>query len=134
MGRTPLAGLLAAVTLAATLAGCAAIKRQEAKGTDDLLTAAGFQIKPADTPARAQELAAMPPLKMMRQTDGDKIIYTWADPYECQCLMVGGPKEYAEFKRLAIGQEIADENMEAAEAEEDAAMDWGLWGPWGPWY
>lgn len=134
MGRTPTAGLLAALALASALAGCAAIKRQEAKGTDDLLTAAGFQIKPADSPARAQELAAMPPLKMMRQTEGDKIIYTWADPYDCECLMVGGPKEYAEFKRLAIGQEIADENMEAAEAEEDAAMDWGLWGPWGPWY
>jgi len=25
---------------------------------------------------------------------------------------------------------IADERLEAAEAEESAAMDWGLWGPW----
>ena len=115
------------------LSNCAAIRREEAQSTENLLAAAGFQVRPADTPAKLAQLKALPALKMqMRQKDG-KLVYTYADPDNCNCLYVGGPQQYTEYRRLAMKQEIAQEQMEAAEAQEDAAMDWGMWGPWG-WY
>ncbi|MEW6270721.1 MAG: hypothetical protein AB1689_15670 [Thermodesulfobacteriota bacterium] len=126
-----------AVTLtvlgAMLLASCAAIRRDEAQSTENLLTAAGFKARPADTPAKVAQLKSLPPLKMeMRQKDG-KVVYTYADPDNCSCLYVGGPQQYAEYRRLALQQQIAEDQMAAAESEEAAAMDWDMWGPWG-WY
>ena len=54
----------------------------------------------------------------------------YADPYSCNCLYVGDQQAYAEYKRLALQRQIADERLEAAEAEDSAAIDWSLWGPW----
>ena len=53
----------------------------------------------------------------------------YADPYSCNCLYVGDQQAYAEYKRLALQKQIADERFEAAEAEESAAIDGGLWEP-----
>lgn len=127
-------GLVLAVATAALLtSGCAAIRRDEARSTENLLAAAGFQARPADTPAKVAQLKAMPPLKMVVHEENGTLHYSYADPDACNCLWVGGPEQYEAYKRLAFKQQIAQEQMEAAEAEEDAAMNWGMWGPWGPW-
>jgi hypothetical protein len=121
------------VLAAILLASCAAIRREEAQSTENLLAAAGFKARPADTPDKVAQLKSLPPLKMqMRQKDG-KLVYTYADPDNCNCLYVGGPQQYAEYRRLALQKQIAEDQVAAAEAEEDAALDWGMWGPWG-WY
>src|SRR5690554_2537210 len=123
-----------AVTLAVIgallLASCAAIRRDEAQSTESLLAAAGFKARPADTPEKVAQLKSLPALKMRMRVKDGKTVYTYADPYNCNCLYVGGPSEYAEYQRLALKQQIAEENMAAAEAAEDAAMDWDMWGPW----
>ena len=111
------------------LGGCAAIQRQEAKSTEDLLAAAGFQMKPADTPEKLAHLKAMPPLKLVTQSQNGKVIYAYADPSNCQCLYLGGPNEYAQYKRLSLQQQIAQDKVMAAEMQEDASLNWGLWGP-----
>lgn len=118
----------------ATAAGCAAIRKDEAQSTENLLVAAGFQPKPADTPEKLANLKALPPLKMQLHMKGDQAGYSYADPYNCKCLYVGGPNQYAKYQKLAVKQQIAQDQMEAAEAQEDAAMDWGMWGGFGPWY
>ena len=122
--------LLLVVATAFTVGGCAAMRRQEARDTGDLLVAAGFRSKPADTPEREQRLRALPPLKMVSQSKDGHLVYRYADPYSCDCLYVGDEQAYSEYKRLALKKQIAEERLEAAEAEESAAMDWGLWGPW----
>jgi uncharacterized protein YceK len=114
--------LLLVLATAFALGGCAAIRRHEARDTGDLLVAAGFTVKPADTPEQAQELRAMRPLKMVSQPKDGSIIYRFADPYSCQCLYVGDQQAYAEYKRLA------EERLEATEAEENATMGWGFSG------
>lgn len=113
--------------------GCAAMRREEARSEENLLAAAGFQMRPADTPERLAQLQTLPPLQMQMRTKDGSIVYTYADPDNCKCLWVGGPKQYQEYRRLALKQELAEDRLEAAEAEEDAALDWGMWGPWGPW-
>jgi len=124
-----MARLLVVFATAFALGGCAAMRRHEARDTGDLLVSAGFTTKPADTPERAQELHAMPPLKLVSQSKDGHVVYRYADPYSCDCLYVGDQQAYAEYKRLALQKQIADERLQAAEAEESAAIDWGLWEP-----
>ena len=120
--------LLLVCATAFALGGCAAMRRHEARDTGDLLVAAGFEAKPADTPERAQQLRAMPPLRIVSQPKDGSIVYRYADPYSCDCLYVGDQQAYTEYRRLALQKKIADERLEAAEAEENAAMDRGIWG------
>lgn len=120
--------LVSSVVLA--LHGCAAIQRQEAQRTDDLLAAAGFKARVADTPAKVEHLTAMRPLKITTRVKDGNTIYSYADPVNCNCVYVGGPKEYQEYKRLEVERQISENNRMAAEDAADAAMNWGLWGPW----
>ena len=122
--------LLLVLATALAAGGCAPMRRHEARDTGDLLVAAGFTSKPAYTPEREQRLRALPPLKMVSQSKDGHLVYRYADPYSCDCLYVGDEQAYAEYKRLALKKQVAEERLEAAEAEESAAMDWGLWGPW----
>lgn len=105
------------------LSGCATIRRHEAENTEQLLAAAGFQMRPADTSERLAELSTMPSNKLVAQTKDGKVVYTFADPNNCHCLYVGGPKEYSEYQRLKVEKEIAQD-------AEAASMNWSLWGPY----
>ena len=108
------------------MGGCAATRRHDARLTGDLLVAAGFKAKPADSPQRAQNLRAMPPLKILSQSKNGHTVYHYADPYSCNCLYVGDEQAYAKYRTLAQQKQRADERLEA---EEDASMEWDLWGP-----
>jgi hypothetical protein len=111
--------VMLALIAALPLAGCAAIQRSEAKDKEQLLAAAGFQAKPADTPEKLANLRTMPPRQLVSQAKDGKFVYSYADPDYCQCLYVGGPTEYSAYQRLATQKEIA----------EEAAVDVGHWGP-----
>lgn len=120
------------LTMTATLplGGCSEVRQSEAQRTENLLAAAGFTVKLADTPAKLANLKALPPLKMQTRTKDGNIVYSYADPDNCKCLYVGSPKEYQEYKRLEVNRQIAQDQRIAAEGAESAAMDWGAWGPW----
>src|SRR5213594_4790209 len=126
-GRTVLSVALAAATM---LAGCATIRGSEARSTEQLLAAAGFVMRHADTAERQQRLAARPPYRLESHTKDGKVVYTYADPDGCKCLYVGGSKEYSEYQRLQVQHQIAAAQAWAA---QEAQMDWGMWGPWGLW-
>jgi len=122
-GRTILSGVLAAAML---LTGCATIRSSEARSTEQLLAAAGFVMRPADTAERQQRLAARPPYRLESHAKDGKAVYTYADPGTCKCLYVGGSKEYSEYQRLKLERQIAADEAWGAHA---ADMDWDLWGP-----
>ena len=113
--------LFAAALLA--LSGCATLHAHEAATTERLLAAAGFQMRPAESPERVRDLAAMPPLKVVSRSQDGNVVYTFADPENCHCLYVGGPKEYSAYERLVVEKEIARETSAAS-------MNWEVWGPW----
>ena len=131
--------------LAGTLGACTTIDRQEAADTGKLLAAAGFQKRPARSTERQQELSSMPPHRMVAHADGAKAVYTYADPQNCRCFYVGGPKEYAQYRDLEASEQIA-RHMNATWMNPPS-MDWGgeplsyggpldAEGPWsfrGPW-
>src|SRR5207247_10423927 len=105
-----------------TLSGCAAIRRQEAASTEQLLAAAGFQMQAADNPERVHDLTAMPPLKIVARSQDNNVRYTFADPYKCRCLYVGGSKEYSAYQHLVTEQQSAQGGTGAAEDGRDRAV------------
>jgi hypothetical protein len=120
-----------AVVLVVLFAGCAAMREERARDKENLLAAAGFQMKPADTTKRVAHLQMLTPLKLLpyTRTDG-KLLYVYADPKGCNCLYVGDETAYQRYRALAQQQKIAQEQMVTAQMNADAAMDWGLWGPY----
>ena len=116
--------------LVGALGGCAAIERQEAVDTEKLLAAAGFQMRPADSAERLQDLASMPPHTIVARREGAKTVYTYADAQNCRCLYVGGGKAYAQYRQLEVSEEIA-RDMSAASMNA-ASMNWDVWGSWDP--
>jgi len=120
-----------AVVLIVVLAGCAAMRQERARDKENMLAAAGFQMKPADTPKRVAHLQMLTPLKLLpyTRTDG-KLLYVYADPKGCNCLYVGDETAYQRYRALEQQQKVAQEQMVTAQMNADAAMDWGLWGPY----
>jgi hypothetical protein len=109
--------------LAAMLAGCQAIENEEAQSTEQLLAAAGFHMKEATTPEQVANLEAMTQRTVVIHEQDGQPRYVYADAQGCKCVYVGDERNYDEFQRLSVKQEIAEENL-------DASMDWGMWGPW----
>jgi uncharacterized protein YceK len=123
--RARRAGRVVVLAAVVALTGCATIRSHEAASTEQLLAAAGFKMRPADTPQRLAHLKSMPPLKLVPRGQDATVVYTYADPDNCHCLYVGGPTEYSAYERLRLQQEIAADQREAE-------MEWPWWGPW-PW-
>lgn len=123
----------AAVLLAAVAVGCAALEREEVQQTENLLSAAGFQVKVAETPEKLQQLGTMRQHQIIRRLHDGRVMYVYADAQVCRCLYYGTQEQYDRYRRLALQQQMAQERLSAAEMNEDASMNWGAWGPWGPW-
>jgi len=120
------------IMLLALALGCATMRHQMVKDKETLLVAAGFRTRSADDPTRQAQLAAMPPLKMVRRTMSDgSVIYTYADPKGCNCLYFGKQKNYEEYKRLLVNQGVGEEELATSMQADDAALDWGTWSPYG---
>ena len=114
---------------AALLTGCAAIQRAETKSTEQLLSAAGFKVLPADTPQKQAKLAELTPNKIARQIRGNNVYYLFPDDQN-QFVMVGDQAAYSKYQNLVVQQQISDQNMMAAQMQNMGAP-WGGWGYWG---
>ena len=121
------AGLL---SLAVTT-GCTMIEHQQAKSTEQLLAAGGFSIKAADTPEKLAALERMKQRKLLRRKGPDgNPQFLFADAQFCRCLYVGDEAAYQNFQRLAVEQQIADDNKEAAlDASMDSPWAYDWWSP-----
>jgi hypothetical protein len=121
--------LLPLALAAALLTGCAAIQRAETNSTEQLLSASGFKVLPADNPQRQAKLAELTPNKIARQVRGNNVYYLFPDDQN-QFVMVGDQAAYAKYQNLVVQQQISDQNLMAAQMETMPGM-WGGWGYWG---
>jgi hypothetical protein len=121
-------GVALAACLVAT-GGCAALRKSEVDSQEQLLSAAGFQMKLADTPQKVEHLQGLTSQKLVPHTRDGKLYYVYADPEFCKCLYVGNEPAYQKYQQLAIQQKLAQERLNAAAMNENAAMNWGMWGP-----
>lgn len=114
--------------LAACLAAVAcATPQQRAVDREDLLTAAGFTARPANTPERVASLRGLPPNKVVQQTRGSTVSYVYADPLVCACLYVGDQAAFGRYRQEVFQRRLANEQAMTAQMNQ---MDWD-YGPWG---
>jgi hypothetical protein len=114
---------------AGALTGCES-QQQRVEQREDLLSAAGFIVRPANTPERQAMLHRLPPHKFTRRVNGDVVHYVYADPLVCGCLYVGTQQAYNQYKANELQQHLADEQQLTADTYSDANWNWGAWGPW----
>lgn len=112
--------------------GCANIRRNEILDTEQVLAAAGFYMKLADTPEKLARLQTLTPRKLVPHQRGGKIYFVYADADVCRCLYAGTEENYQEYQRLGLQKRLADEQLMAAQTNLYAPMEWGAWGYW-PW-
>ena len=121
----------AAVVPLLTAPATAESKKSIAK-MENSLSAAGFIVKPANSPARLAMLARLPKDKFARRTKGDIVTYVYADPKDCNCLYVGSQSAYGRYQQADQAKNIVDQERIAAEDYDDPAWNWDSWGSWGP--
>lgn len=123
------ASLLVLATLG--LAACES-PQQRINNKENMLSAAGFRVVPANTPARQAALRQLPPNKFAREVRGDKVFYVYPDPTVCGCLYVGNQNAFGAYRAAVFAKNLADEQAMTA---NEMSMDWGPWGgyPMG-WY
>lgn len=122
--------LLSIFPFLGNLGACESVQQRVAEH-EDKLSAAGFIVKPANTPARQEMLKKLPPNQFVRCENGDTIHYVYADQIVCGCLYVGTQEAYNRFKANELAQHLADEEQLTAHTYFDASWNWGAWGPWG---
>ena len=112
---------LVTIAGAILLAGCAGVG---SSNTESLLTAAGFRARTPQTPKQQQIYAALPPYQVQRATvPGKGVFYVYKDE-KSGLAYVGREPEYQRYQQLAIQQQIAQNQIAAAEMEQQAALDW----------
>jgi hypothetical protein len=124
------ASVLAVLAAALTVSACQSTSTRK----EDMLAAAGFKIRLADTPAKLANLQKLPPNTFVPRTvDGGQTVFVYADPVVCKCLYVGSQQAYQTFQGLAFEQRVSSQDLLAAQMNADATWDYGVWGP-GWWY
>src|ERR1700745_1208365 len=116
--------LISAFALLTLTVGCTAMQTQN---KENLLIAAGFKVIVPSTAAQKQKLQALPAGKVTLVQKDRKTYYVFPAPANNQAY-VGGPTQYKAYKQLRLANKLANENLEAAEMNQDASMDWGGWG------
>jgi hypothetical protein len=116
--------LIGAFPLRALAVGCASMQTQS---KENLLIAAGFKVIVPSTAAQQQKLQALPAGKVTMIQKDQKTYYMLPDAANNQAY-VGGPTQYQAYKQLRLANKLATENLEAADMNQDASMNWGAWG------
>ena len=129
----PLARLPALLAVALGVFAVSACETQQDRisSREDLLSAAGFIIKPANTPERQAMLKRLPPNQFVQRVSGNDVHYVYADPVVCGCLYIGTQQDFAQY--------VSNQQLDFEQAQRiaylnyyDAAWNWDAWGPWGP--
>ncbi len=90
------------------LIGCAAVKTEETVSTESLLSAAGFKMVPATTPAEVDMLNSLPPNKVQFSVKNNQPLYWYADPVACNCVWTGDQAAYNRYQGLVVESNIAE--------------------------
>ena len=126
--------MLLALIVFSAMTGCA-ITKSIITENETMLAAAGFQIKPADTPEKLANLRSFLPNKLVTETKNGGLYFLYADPKVCLCIYIGNELAYQKYQGMVYEKNLAETQRMTAEANERALMNWELWGwnpGWGP--
>ena len=95
--------------------------------TEELLAAAGFDQRLADTPEKLAHLQTLTPArKLVAQERDGHLYYVYADPDLCKCLYVGTAAQYEQARK----KKLANDEVVAVQDNQSVPIFWGLWGDW----
>lgn len=126
MGKLTMA--LMAAALGAILVGCGSAMQQTANQQEELLMAAGFAKKPADTPEKMARLRRVPLYEIAVRKKGEQPVYYYADPNVCQCIYLGNENNYQAYRRLLIERNMRTGPVAVTPADMEAEEEWGVLG------
>jgi hypothetical protein len=118
--------VLSSTGLMLGLVACATPQQQVAQ-KEDLLAAAGFQVRIADTPQRLTAMKRLPPNKFITSELNGRLVYKYADPLVCRCVYFGTQQNWAAYRQEIFAKQLADEAQMTAMMNQEA-WDWGPWG------
>ena len=116
--------ILSAIALLALATGCATTSTSQT----DMLTAAGFKLMTADTPKKQELLNTLPKGQLSLVTYKGKTFYVQPADAPNQAY-VGTPAEYQSYQQLRLAKQMSNDNLMAAQMNQDAMMRWNAWGP-----
>ncbi len=124
--------ILCAMAIAAItgLSGCASL---DAPNQERLLTAAGFRPLTPSTAKQQDLYAKLPDYKMQSGMIKGKLVYGYKNPKQ-GVVYVGGQNEYQQYQRLGLQQSIAQDNLAAAQMNQETMTGFGAWGPSAFWW
>src|SRR5438046_2725140 len=118
--------IVVAVALLTLAAGCATTNAP----SENMLAAAGFQQRTADTPKKQEVLKTLPKNQLTLITWKGKNYYVQPDSTDPNIAWVGTPAEYQTYQQLRLAKQLSNDNLMAAQMNQDAMYRWG--GAWGP--
>ncbi len=117
--------VVGAIALIALVAGCASTSTTQ---NTDMLTAAGFKLVNADTPQKQEVLKSLAKDQLSLIKYKGKMFYVQpaATPNHAY---VGTPTEYQAYQQLRLARQMSNDNLMAAQMNQDAMTRWNAWGP-----
>jgi hypothetical protein len=100
--------------------------QQSVQSKEDLLAAAGFTIKPANTPARLAAMKKLPPHRFVQQANGGNVVWVYADPTICQCVYFGDQAAWSNYRAMVFAKQLANEQQMTAIMNQNA-FDFSPW-------
>lgn len=123
---TKLTALTAVAAVVLGIAGCASPQQQVGQ-KEDLLAAAGFQVRPANSPHRIAAMKRLPANRFVTRVRDGNLVYLYADPLDCGCLYLGTQQNWDAYKQEMFAKQIADQQQMTAIMNQEL-WDWGPWG------
>jgi hypothetical protein len=117
--------VVAAIALIALATGCASTSTTQ---KTDMLTAAGFKLVNADTPQKQEVLKSLAKDQLTLIKYKGKMFYVQPAVTPNQAY-VGTPTEYQAYQQLRVAKQMSNENLMAAQMNQDAMTRWNAWGP-----
>jgi hypothetical protein len=117
--------LAAAMGLTLAVAGCTTPAAPVAQ-KGDMLAAAGFQVRKADSPHRVAQMQRLPPNQVVTRVRNGQKVYLYSDPAGCNCVYLGMQQNWDAYQQQRAARRMAQEEISAAESQ--AEWDFGAWG------
>ena len=121
--------VMTTLVLVAPLVVWACTITPEATGdqVENMLVAADFKFKTADTPQQMERIKALPQGRFIRHQAGGEVSYLYADAAGCKCVWRGDNAAYSRYKELARERKVEykDDLYESQDEEliPDAGWD-----------
>ena len=121
---------LAVIALLALAVGCAS----EQENKRNLAIAAGFKVLTPRDAEQTKLLNTLPAGQVTRINYNGHTLFVLPDAKN-NVAYVGRENEYQAYQQLRLAQNLSNQNLEAAQMNQMASMNygWNRWGGWGGW-